>query len=371
MRAVAIIGCGFVADLYLRSFALYPDVKICGVFDRNPNRLTQFCTYWNLRAEPTQEALFASLPKGALILNLTNPGDHFTVSQACLGAGFHVFSEKPLTLTMHEASTLYAQAHMNGLHFATAPSSVLGEAAQTLGHALRKGSAGMPKLIYAELDDGFISQAPYKSWKSESGAAWPYADEFATGCTLEHAGYYLSWLIAWFGPVKSVTSASASLGDAYADMAPDFSTATVFFTSGMVARLTTSIVASHNHKIQIFGDKGVLSMKRAWDNGAPVRFHRRFTLRRKLVEHPFGKRLRLHGPTHPKVKRFGAAAMNFALGPVEMLEALEAGDIPRLSGDYALHLNEVTLAVANGGHTGGTQEMATTCTVMEPMPWAH
>ncbi len=366
MRDVAIIGCGFVADLYLRSFALYRDVKICGVFDHDADRLKAFCNYWNLPSAPTQDALFASLPKGALILNLTNPGEHFAVSRACLGAGFHVFSEKPLTLTMKDARALHTQAQAANLHFATAPSSVLGQAAQTLGHALRNDTIGTPKLIYAELDDGFISQAPYKSWKSESGAAWPYGDEFATGCTLEHAGYYLSWLIAWFGPVAFVTSATASLGGAYANKAPDFSTATIYFKSGMVARLTTSIIASHDHQIRIFGDKGVLAMKRAWDNSAPVRFHRRFTLRRKLVEHPLGKRLRLSGPTHPKVKRFGAAAMNFALGPIEMLDAISAGATPRLSGDYALHLNEVTLAVA----AGDTQKMTTTCIPMEPMPWA-
>lgn len=371
-RPVAIIGCGFVADLYLRSFALYPDLKISGVFDRDTARLTTFCDYWNLTSYQNLEALFANLPAGALILNLTNPSEHFDVSQACLAAGFHVFSEKPLTLSMHNACTLHAQAQQAGLHLASAPSSVLGEAAQTLGHALRTGTAGTPKLIYAELDDGFIRQAPYKSWKSESGAPWPFGDEFATGCTLEHAGYYLSWMIAWFGPVASVTSASASVGGQHAeDFPPDFSTATLFFKSGMVARLTTSIIASHDHQIRIFGDKGVLGMKRAWDNSAPVRFHRRFNLRRKLIEHPIGKRLKLAGDTHPKVKRFGAAAMNFALGPIEMLAAIDAGKTPRLAGDYALHLNEVTLAVALGGRTSGAQKMTTTCMAMTPMEWAQ
>lgn len=391
MRPIAIIGCGFVADLYMRSFALYPDIKIAGVYDRDRPRAQVFSQYWNVENFSSQAALFAHLPRGALVLNLTNPSEHFAVSKACLEAGFHVFSEKPLTLNMADATALHALATRAGLHIATAPSSVLGEAAQTMGHALRRGTLGTPRLIYAELDDGFIRQAPYKSWKSESGAPWPHRDEFATGCTLEHAGYYLSWMIGWFGPIVSVTSASACLAgestgnEPGSDLgktigaAPDFSCASLYFASGMVARLTTSIIASHDHQMRIFGDTGVLRLKRAWDNGAPVRFHRRFTLRRRLVEHPVGKRLRLSGATHPKVKRFGAAAMNFALGPVEMCAALDAGRAPRLAGDYALHLNEVTLAVAGtetgaktgAGINGATHKMTTTCTIMEPMPWAQ
>lgn len=368
MRAVALIGCGFVADLYMRSLALYGDVQVAGVYDRDQARQQAFCAYWGVAGYPDQAALLAALSKQTLVLNLTNPSGHFEVSQALLRAGFHVFSEKPLTLNMDEARTLHEQAQAAGLHLCSAPSSVLGEAAQTLGQALRKGVAGTPRLVYAELDDGFISKAPYKGWKSESGAPWPHADEFATGCTLEHAGYYLSWLIAWFGPVKSLTAASANLGTA--EGAPDFSTATLFFASGMVARLSVSIIASHDHRVRVFGDKGVLVVKRAWDNAAPVRFHRRFTLRRRLLEHPLGKRIRLPGPTHPKVKRFGAAAMNFALGPVEALEALEQGRAPRLAGAYALHLNEVTLAITTAGQMSGAHEMQTSCEPPEPMPWA-
>lgn len=365
MTQIALVGGGFVADLYMRSFALYPGLHIAGIHDRDATRLHAFARHWHLDAFDSLAGLLDSLPAGALVLNLTNPGQHFAVSQAILAAGHHVFSEKPMTLDLDEARALVDQAAAGGLHVATAPSSVLGEAAQTLGHALRSGSHGAPLLAYAELDDGFIAQAPTGKWVSESGAPWPAEDEFAIGCTLEHAGYYLAWLIAFFGPVARVTTATAGLSGAGA--APDFSTAVLHFHNGQVARLTTSIVASHNHGLRIFTDRGVLKMPRAWDNGAPLRFHRRFSMRRRLIEHPLGKRIRLCAPTHPKVKRFGAAAMNFALGPVEMHEAIGAGRIPRLAGAYALHLAEVTLAVARDG----VHEMTTTCSPMEPMPWAR
>ncbi|WP_457773888.1 hypothetical protein [Phycobium rhodophyticola] len=118
----------------------------------------------------------------------------------------------------------------------------------------------------------------------------------------------------------------------------------------------------------MIGDDGVLAVKEAWNNAAPVKFHRRFRLRRRLLEHPLGKRLKPNGKTHPKVKRTGAAAMNFALGPAEMLDAIASGRPSRLAGDFALHLTEVTLAIQNAGHSGAT-DIRSTCAAMEPMPW--
>ncbi|MDU8910819.1 Gfo/Idh/MocA family oxidoreductase [Aestuariicoccus sp. MJ-SS9] len=372
-RAVAILGCGFVADLYMRSLAVMPGIRVAGVHDRVAARQAAFCAYWNLPPQPDLPALLAALPEDGIVLNLTNPHAHFETTKACLNAGRHVYCEKPLALTLEDAKALHALARSRGVMLASAPSSVLGEAAQTLGHALRHNVAGAPRAIYAELDDGFVPQAAYRKWLSLSGAPWPFEDEFRVGCTLEHAGYYLSWLIAWFGSVRTVVAASAETipdKEGTGPFAPDLSVATLFFDNGPVTRLTCSIVAPHDHRIRIIGDTGVLSCDAAWDNAAKVRFARRLTLRRRLMEHPFPRRIRLPGPTHPKVKPWGAAAMNFMLGPAEMFEALEQGRDSRIAGDFALHLTEVTLAIQNAGETTGAQSMTTTCPPMEPMPWA-
>lgn len=373
MERVSIIGCGFVADLYMRSLATFPHVQVDRVYDRDANRLTQFCNHWGLNPVHSLTEFFDGLPKGSLILNLTNPKSHFEVNKACLEAGHHVYSEKPLAVDMSEAQALFDLAESKNLMVASAPCSVLGEAAQTLGKALRDDVAGTPRLIYAELDDGFIPQAPFQDWKSETGAPWPAEDEFQVGCTLEHAGYYLAWLISYFGSVERVVSASAEVipdKDPSGAGTPDYASATLFFENGPVTRLTCSIVAPHDHQIRIMGDKGVLGLKRAWDNRAPVKFYRRMRLRRRLLELPFGRRIRLNGATHPFAGKWGAANMNFALGPVEMLESISENRPCRLSNEFALHLNEVTLAMQNAGADSGSQVMKTRCSPMEPMPWA-
>lgn len=357
----------------MRSLKTFPQIKVVRVFDSDADRLAAFCKFWKVTPAHSMEEILTDGPSSPeIILNLTNPAAHYHVSRTCLLANKHVYSEKPLAMNMSDARTLCELADSRGLLLASAPCSLLGEAAQTLWLAVRRDTIGKVRLVYAELDDDFLPQAPYRNWVSASGAPWPYADEFRVGCTLEHAGYYLTWLMAMFGTVKTVVAASSSILvsriDGHNDAAPDFSCATLFFKSGIVARLTCSVIAPHNHQIRIVGDTGILELDQSWNNDAPVRVRRRFTLRRRLVNSPFAKRIKIANPTHPKVRRWGAAALNFALGPAEMFSALREKRPSRLSSQFALHLNEVTLAIQNAN---GSRLMQTECPNIEPMPWAR
>ncbi|GJD49797.1 Inositol 2-dehydrogenase/D-chiro-inositol 3-dehydrogenase [Methylobacterium crusticola] len=372
MASIGIVGAGYVADYYMRSFETTPDIEVVGVWDIDPDRLSVFCTFWDVPAVNGMAELLAKAPD--LILNLTNPDSHYAVSLACLESGVSVYSEKPLATRFDDARHLHEVATRKGLMLASAPCSLLGETAQTVWKALREQAIGTPRLVYAEIDDGFVPRAPYDQWRSESGAPWPAQDEFAVGCTLEHAGYYLTWLIAMFGSVKRVVSASADvLGLTLEDgseAAPTYASASLFFEGGVVARLTCSIVAPHDHSLRIFGDEGILEVGECWSNDAPVRIRRRHVLRRRLLDSPVTRRVRLRGPTHPKVGRRGATAMNFALGPQEVLAARAEGRPCRLDADLALHLTEVTLAIQNAGDRAGGQVMTSRAPAMAPMPWA-
>ncbi len=374
MARLGIVGTGFVADLYMRGLATFPDLAVVAAHDRDAARQARFCGHWRVAPADSLAALCAAVGPGGIVLNLTNPRSHAEVTRACLEAGCHVYSEKPLATDLAAAEALVALAAARGLALGSAPCSHLSEAAQTVAAAVRAGVAGRIRLVYAELDDGFIPLAPWRRWTSETGAPWPGADEFETGCTLEHAGYCLTWLIAAFGPVRSVVAASASVaGDLMpvAAPAPDVSVAMLFFEHGPVARLTCSVLAPHNHALRLIGDRGDIEVAETWDNAAPVRLRRRFALRRRLVAAPLARRLRLAGPTHPKVSRRGAAAMNFALGPKEMADALAEGRPSRVGADLALHVAEVTLAIQQAGAHGGPTAIRSRCAPPAPMPWAQ
>lgn len=360
--SVAIIGTGYVADFYMRSLADFPDIQVLGAFDIDEDRLGAFCSYWKTEAFASQEALLSAIKeRTGVVLNLTNPHAHYDVNMAVLKAGVPLYCEKPLAMTVEDARHVVDFARENGVMLGAAPCSWLGQSAQSLIGAVKAEAAGTARLVYAELDDGFIPQAPYQKWLSESGAPWPAEDEFRVGCTLEHAGYYLTWLLAAFGPIKTVVAASDhSLEDLPAggfDPAPDMSVAMLKFESGIVARLTCSIVARHDHAIRIFCDRGTLELDECWDNYAPVKFRKRFTLRRRLIESPIRQTVKPRPTPWPKPKRRGAASMNFALGVVDMLDSLKTGRPSCFDPDFCLHFNEVSLAIQNAGMTSGAQQM--------------
>jgi predicted dehydrogenase len=372
---IAIIGCGFVADYYISTLQDYPQFTIAGVMDRNPDRAAHFAKYHNL-------PLYSSLPalledtSVEIVLNLTNPRSHFEVSQACLEAGKHVYSEKPLAMTFEDAQSLVNLAQTKGLYLSCAPCNLLSETAQTLWKALREKVVGTVRVVYAEMDDGLLHTMPYRQWQSSSGTPWPAKDEFEVGCTLEHAGYYITWLAAFFGPVTALTAfASCQVPDKQTDEplepnhAPDFSVACLQFASGVVARLTCSIVAPHDHALKIIGDEGILSTHDCWFYDAPVFVRRSLTLRRKTFWNPIPRKYPLVHSSQHKRKTKKGQQMDYARGVAELADAIKNQRPCRLGAEFSLHVNEVVLAIQNAT-SGVSYQTKTTFVPIEPMPWA-
>jgi predicted dehydrogenase len=372
---LAIVGCGFVADYYLATLKLHPELKVLGVTDKLDERADVLAASYNVPKYASLDQLLAD-DRVELVLNLTNPRNHFEVSKAALLAGKHVYSEKPLGMHMKEASELVALASGRGLLIASAPCSMLGETAQTVWSVLREQSLGPVRVVYAEMDDGMVSAMPYQKWKSVSGMPWPYKDEFEVGCTLEHAGYYLSWFAAWFGPAASVTTfASTQIPDKVPDVAldtdsPDFTVACIQFHSGVVVRLTCSIVAPHDHTLKIVTDKGILGTHDCWNYRSPVYSKQFVSIRRKRFLNPFSKRHKLPKDPYGKPQTKGAQSMDFARGPAEMAAAIREQRPCRLSPAFSLHVNEMALAIHWAREQGATYRMTTTFEPVEPMPWA-
>jgi predicted dehydrogenase len=369
---IAIVGTGYVADYYQRTLQGYPNLQIVGVFDHRPEAMSHFAGAHQLREFATYEDLLNS--DAQIVVNLTNPQSHYEVSKAALEAGKHVYSEKPLGMDMVEAQALVDLADAKGLYLSGAPCSLLGESAQTLWRALRRQKIGQVYCAYAEMDDGLVSTMAYKGWLSETGIPWPWKNEFETGCTLEHAGYYLTWFPAFFGPATHVTAMSTTLvTDKRTDEplnpnAADFSIATITHESGVVVRLTTTIVAEHDHQLRIFGQDGTLSIEDSWYYGSPVKLQKTFNVRRKQLTSP---KLPVKLAAKPMKHEYrGSQQMDFAKGIAELAEAIQQGRRCRLGADYMLHVNELVLAIHHAGPQGVTMPITSRFAPVEPMDWA-
>jgi predicted dehydrogenase len=371
---IAIVGCGFVADLYAGTLRLHPDLTLVGVTDRDAARSEQFGRQYSAPVHRDLDSLLSD--RGVeVVLNLTNPESHYAVTRAALEAGKHVYSEKPLAMNLAHARELCELAERKRLQLSSAPCSVLSESAQTLWHALRHDAIGRVRVVYAELDDGLLHRMPYESWRRPSGIRWPWRSEFEVGCTLEHAGYTVSWLAAFFGPARAITAFSSCQvpdkrpGEAIRS-APDFSVACIRFDSGVVARLTCSILAPRDHSIRVIGDEGVLSVRDSWFYAEPVYARRLLTVRRRTLLSPIARRYPRKRSPSANPKRRGAAQMDYLLGVQELCDSIREGRPSRLASDFSLHTNEIVLAIHGALETNTPYVPTTTFRPMQPMHWA-
>lgn len=191
-----------------------------------------------------------------------------------------------------------------------------------------------------------------KPFTINSGTLWLFKDEFEVGCTVKHAGYYLTWLTAFFGPAKCVNSFFKCLfPDKNTDLplkieTPDFSVGCIEFHSRVVARLTCSIVAEHNHEMILVGDEGQLPVRECWDYFSPV-YRQRTKLKRRRENIPivsnmlgYGKKQipLLKQPNAKNGQRKPLNMMDFGREIAELASAIREKRPCRLSAEHALHI---------------------------------
>ncbi len=389
-----IVGCGFVSDSYLATLKSYPEIAIVGCYDLEEGRMRKLAELGGFRKFATLDEMLSCKDVDAVI-NLTNPRVHHPVTKACLQAGKHVYSEKPIGMTTDQAEELIALAAEAGVRLATAPCSVLSPAAQTMWKAIRDGAVGKVRLVYANFDDGMI--APFMkpwNWKNSIDAPWPAKDEFEVGCTYEHAGYYLSWLCSFFGSVRRVTAYSGCLipekGIRVESMAPDFTSGVLEFDEGVVARVTCGLVAPLDKSMTVIGDDGVLFLKNLRDDLGTVWLTPRELTRGaararnalararefmgSVVPAEWTSRLDVTGarklpligdkrgvPGSPIHKR-----ADFLRGPAELAASVAANRPCRLPGELGAHMVDIIEGLQSP--VAGGKDLQTSVSRLEPIP---
>ena len=103
---VGVIGCGLVAQVmhlpYLRELA--DQFEIAGVCDLSPARLDAVAQMYHVPRRTTDWRELLTWPLDAVMVLVA--GSHAPIAEAALDAGLHVFSEKPLALSVAEGRSV-------------------------------------------------------------------------------------------------------------------------------------------------------------------------------------------------------------------------------------------------------------------------
>ncbi len=350
---VGIVGCGAIADAYARDIASYPELELVGATDLDPERAQKLVAVHGGRAYDDLDELLAE-DRIELVANLTVHQAHVAVTTACLRAGCHVYSEKPLAMTVEEARGLVDLAADRGLRLGCSPCTLMGEAQQTAWKLVRDGRLGEVRVVYAEANGGRI-----ESWHP---APIPF---YEAGALFDIGVYPLTIITGIFGPARRVEAFARTVaperrlrdGTGFTLTVPDFTVALLELESGLLVRLTANFYAPRRGPqktlIEMHGDLGSVALS-SWQDFDSAVGYAEFGQEYEPVE--------LLAP--------GRHGTEFGRGIRDLAQAIAEGRPHRASGEHAAHVVEIVCAAAAAAERGEPVDVGSSFSAPEPLPWA-
>ena len=332
-----IVGCGTISGQYVAELALRPAVELVRCADLDPERARGLEAQHGVPAAPSTEALLAD-PEGELVLNLTVPAAHAEVSLAAVAHGKHVYSEKPLAVTLEDGRRVLEAAEWAGVRVGCAPDTFLGGPLQACRRLVDEGAIGEPVAAVA-----FFAEHGHEAWHP----APDFYYEPGGGPLLDMGPYYLTALVSLLGPIARVAgSARASFpervigngprrGERIEVRVPTHVAGVVDFAGGAIGTLVTSfdVWGSTLPRIEVYGSEGSLSVPDP--NGFAGLVH--------LWPAGSDRWVEVEAAGAPRGRGVGVA---------DLAAAVLAGRPHRASGALALHVLEVMTAVERSSHEG-------------------
>jgi predicted dehydrogenase len=342
--SIGIIGCGVISAAYLRGASRSKYIRVKAVADiREEVAIAQASAFG---VDATSIDAMLGDTSIDLVINLTVPNAHAEVSRRILEAGKHVYSEKPLTVSIDDARQLLQMAAERKLRVGCAPDTFLGASHQACREIIDQGRVG-----------AVLSGSA--SFLSRGMEAWhPNPDFFfkpGGGPVLDLGPYYITALVNLLGPVASVVSTSATgyatrtigggnrAGETILVETPTSYSALLSFRSGSRITLDASWdVWKHKRSpIELYGTNGTLLVPDPNFFGDEPKVSERDGdwIDADISAFAFGERNRT-------LRTGREVADHRSIGVVDMALAIKSDRPHRASGELALHVLETLQAIA-------------------------
>jgi predicted dehydrogenase len=356
---LGIIGCGNISTSYLRLAPLFKGLEVRAVADVNMDAAKARAAEFNVKAQSVDDLL--ANKDVDVVINLTIPDAHYSVTKRILEAGKHAYSEKPLVLSLEQGVTLRDLAKSKGLAVGCAPDTFLGGSHQQARAILDEGRIGtITAGCAAVLNHGMEHWHPNPDFFFLPGA----------GPMLDLGPYYVANLINFLGPVRRVGALTSSAqsartiangprnGETVPVKTPTNIHALLEFHNGATINLSTSWDVWHHKRnhFELYGTEGTLYVPDPNFFGGTVEVAGRDGVVTTLEpwDHPFGKINQHHN---------GRDLANYrTAGLADMVAALTEGRDARCSLERTLHGVDVMMACLTSGETGQFVTLTTTCT---------
>jgi len=365
VSGVGIIGCGNIAEHYLKLAPMFNGIEVRACADINHEAAKARAEEFGVSALSVEDLL--SSDEIDIVVNLTIPAVHAAVSADILSAGKHVYSEKPFALSLKESSALLELADKKNLRVGSAPDTFLGGVHQHARALLDSGVVGKITSGTAHVQgSGMESWHPNPDFFFKPGA----------GPVLDIGPYYITNLVQLLGPVKCVAALSTTpspertitseerYGEKIQVETPTTIHALLSFESGATITLGTSWdVWSHDHNhMELYGELGTLYVPDPNFFGGELRITDREepTVTPDAYDHPFG--------IPNEEEDDGSMRANYrAAGLADMAIAISEGREHRCSAELATHVVDVMVSILESGERGEFIDISTRCARPAPL----
>jgi predicted dehydrogenase len=330
---VGLVGCGNVSGQYLPNGPRLEGLRFVACADVDTAAAERVAGQWGLEAY-SPEALLAR-DDVDVVLNLTPPDLHAEVALRAIGAGKHVYTEKPLATSVERGRAVLDAAAAAGVLVGCAPDTFLGAGIQTLKQAIAAGAIGTPAIAQVRM----LARPP-EVW--HPSPAFLYAD--LAGPLLDLGPYGVATAVELVGRVRRVTALAArpreaartAAGVDFPIVEPTRVAAVLEHDGGVLTTLGTSFDADGpaRHGIEVSGSEGTLV------GGDPNTFDGPVALRRAHAE---DEPLELVSEWRHNAR---------GLGLQDLCRAVRDGTPQRASGALGLHVLEVLLAIRDSAGDG-------------------
>ena len=357
---IAIVGCGLITrEIYIPQMKNYSPVELVAVCDtdefaaRDCAKEFDVPEYYTDMDEMLKECDFD------ILMDVASIAAHHEINMKALQAGKHLYSQKPIGLTVEEVSEQIQAAKENGVKFAASPIHPLRPDIRFINELIANEAIGELMMVRAHTSHGgpeyFQHRQMDPSWFYQPGA----------GALLDMGVHGLTMAVAVAGPVKEV-SCTATISQPErtvrsgvydgqkikTDYLPDNYIITLDWGNGCIGVVEAGFcaLASTQNMLEIYGTKGTLtilgSIKIGEGDGV-----------RMFLDSPS---LQVRGWIDPLSNEPPRGEFEQAECLLDLINAIENDTNPILDPGIARHVIEIMNAIPKAIETKKTQLLSTT-----------
>ena len=373
MKKIGLIGCGNIAETYLRSQEYFNNINIIACADINKDASDECAKKNHIKSLTVNELLNDDSIE--IVLNLTIPQAHYDVSKKSLESGKHVYSEKPMAINLTDAKKLLDLANKNKLYFGNAPDTFLGGGSQLSRTFIDNDDLG--KI----LTGNFIFAFPGVETFHPNPESW---FKIGGGPVIDMGPYFFTTLVNLLGPAKNVNAKGVKFSEKrriktgpkkdqfFSVDIPTSVMLNIEFINGSIIQgfLSFDVQNHSRNHMELYGSKGSIIIPDPNMFGGPVfisgdlgsswekhSVEKMYLGKTNIVNHS--------GRSNEQPKQSNYRG----IGLSEMIDSMEKNKLHRCNGDLALHVLDIIETTIKSVENKIECEISSTC--QQPAPFTE